>query len=144
MLDFKKFDIIMITGYKGRSISLEKIVRTSIEQLKSQAGGKFDPSMTVIRAKALRNSNKKEELIQIHTNLEAPKEQEADVLIEKEEETSELQPTINEFKLPDNTAKLNTLISIVQSHPGDISVKIGHKQFLINETGLAQLHTLLD
>jgi len=54
VLDFKKFDILVIIGYKGRSISLEKIVKVSRDQLIKQAGSKYDPEMTVVKAKSLR------------------------------------------------------------------------------------------
>ncbi|MEI7558641.1 MAG: hypothetical protein WCJ45_07820 [bacterium] len=44
----------MISGFKGRSISLEKIIKVSREQLIKQAGSKYDPELTVVKAKALR------------------------------------------------------------------------------------------
>ena len=55
-LDLKKFDILIITLFKGKSVSLEKIVRTSRATLIQQAGGRFDPEMTVIKAKKMRNN----------------------------------------------------------------------------------------
>jgi hypothetical protein len=53
-LDFKKFDILIITGFKGRSVSIEKIVKLSREHLVKQAGSKYNPEITVVKAKAMR------------------------------------------------------------------------------------------
>gem|GEM_PF-4229622 len=52
--DLKKFDILIISGFKGRGMSIEKIIRTSRDKLVQQAGGKYDPEMTVVKAKLLR------------------------------------------------------------------------------------------
>ncbi|HCB51586.1 TPA: hypothetical protein DEP21_03355 [Patescibacteria group bacterium] len=54
-VDFKKFDILVISGFKGgRLFNIEKIIRTSRDQLVQQAGGKYDPEMTVVKAKLMR------------------------------------------------------------------------------------------
>jgi hypothetical protein len=37
LLDFKKFDMLIVSGYKGRSFSIEKIVKTSRDKLVQQA-----------------------------------------------------------------------------------------------------------
>jgi hypothetical protein len=105
MLDFKKFDIIMVSGFKGKSISVEKVVRTTVDQLRQQAGSKYDPEMTVIKAKALRLKN----------DTSQPQEQEQKQE-SKKEVSLEDKKTANAFKLPDNAGKLNELVNIVTNN----------------------------
>lgn len=106
MLDFKKFDIIMVQGFKGKSISVEKIIKTTIDQLKRQAGSKFDPEMTVVKAKGLRNRGE-------------AKQEETDADQQPQKKEQQLQPSAhtNVFKLPDNANKLNELVTIVSTYP---------------------------
>jgi len=122
MLDFQKFDILVITGFKGRSISIEKIVKVSRDQLIKQAGSKYDPEMTVVRAKSLRLQSVIEE-------------QTADVsgnnTIEESSSTSPHQQST--LTLPDNAQKINELITIVQTHKGDQEITISNKTFFLNK-----------
>jgi len=55
-LDFKKFDILTIEGYKGRSFKVSKITKRSLEELiaDAQRRNKYDPDMTVAKVKQLR------------------------------------------------------------------------------------------
>lgn len=132
-LDFKKFDIIMVTGFKGKSISVEKIIKTTIDQLKQQAGSKYDPEMTVIKAKSLR----------LKTNVT---EGEATAVL-KAEQKKELPLDIAEshttFKLPDNTSKLNELVGIITNNVGNQEITIGSKTFFLSETGIQKIKDLL-
>jgi glutamine amidotransferase PdxT len=36
--DLKKFDILIISGFKGKSLSIDKMIRTTRERLVQQAG----------------------------------------------------------------------------------------------------------
>lgn len=130
-LDFKKFDIIIVQGFKGKSVSIEKIIKTTIDQLQKQAGSKFDPSMTVVKAKWLRNK---------------PNSKIEDSITE-EEDIADI-PNIssrneNEFPLPDNAGKLNELVTIVTQNTGPIFVKVGSKEFQLNELGVQKIKDLL-
>lgn len=133
VLDFKKFDILMVHGFKGKSISIEKIVKTSIPQLQQQAWSKWNPEMTVVKAKRLRNNkieNDTEEKIP-QTEHKQTENREKD----KEEQTG--------YKLPDNAQKLTQLIGIVQQHPGNKLIKIGNKQFQLDDIGIQKIQDLL-
>ena len=118
----------MVQGFKGKSVSIEKIIKTTIDQLQKQAGSKFDPSMTVVKAKGLRNKPE--------TAIEESKVQ---------EEKEEIAPAHreNEFPLPDNAGKLGELASIVTQNVGPIFVKIGSKEFQLNEIGVQKIKDLL-
>lgn len=63
--EFKKFDLIIMHGSKinGR-VYIDKIVKTDYERLLKLAGGRFDPSRTVIRAKKERYGDQKQQEIQ--------------------------------------------------------------------------------
>ena len=135
VLDFKRFDILMITGFKGRSISIEKIVKVSREQLIKQAGSKYNAEMTVVKAKSLRWQASVNDII---VDIEKPKEtiSEEEISI-----TSPHQQTT--FTLPDNTQKINEIITTIQTHKGDQEITISGRTFLLNEEWIAKIHTLL-
>ncbi|MCX6823307.1 MAG: DNA polymerase III subunit alpha [candidate division SR1 bacterium] len=137
VLDFKKFDIIILQGFKGRSISIEKIIKTTIPQLQQQAGGKRDPTMTVVKAKGLRNKTEpKNDLPEPQTSISSPTP-------EPTTETEDVNDTSSEsFKLPDNANKLNALVAIIQAHPGSNYIKIGNKQFQLDDIGVQKVQDL--
>lgn len=139
VLDFKKFDIIILQGFKGRSISIEKIIKTTIPQLQQQAGGKRDPTMTVVKAKWLRNKTEpKNDIPELQPTNTSPSPEPTTETDEPDSETSS-----ESFKLPDNANKLNQLIAIVQAHPGPNYIKIGNKQFQLDDIGVQKIQTLL-
>ena len=131
-LDFKKFDIIMVSGFKGKSISVEKVVRTTIDQLKRQAGSKYDPEMTVIKAKSLRTQPDSREQTQ------TPAEESTNTVLPPKEETSH-----TTFKLPDNAGKLNELVHIVTTHTGNQEITVGSKTFFLNDEWIQKIKDLL-
>lgn len=125
----------MITGFKGRSISIEKIVKVSRDQLIRQAGSKYIPEMTVVKAKSLRLQSVKEEQVVTETKQEDTNN------IEEESTTSPHQQTA--FTLPDSAKKINELITLVQTHAGDQEITISNKTFLLNEEGVQKIRALL-
>ena len=112
----------MVSGFKGKSISVEKVVRTTIDQLKRQAGSKYDPEMTVIKAKSLRTQPDSREQTQ------TPAEESTNTVLPPKEETSH-----TTFKLPDNAGKLNELVHIVTTHTGNQEITVGSKTFFLND-----------
>ena len=124
----------MITGFKGRSISIEKIVKVSRDQLIKQAGSKYNPEMTVVKAKSLR-------LQSIIEEIKDGESKPNDVNIEEISPTSPHQQKT--FILPDNTQKINELILLVQTHKGDQEISINNKTFLLNEEGIQKVQALL-
>ncbi|MFZ2150516.1 MAG: DNA polymerase III subunit alpha [Candidatus Absconditicoccaceae bacterium] len=132
VLDFKKFDILIISGYKGRSISIDKIIKTSRDNLVKQSGERYDPEMTVVKAKGMRFGEMKKALeeVKIEKLPELPTED-----IQEEENLS--------FKLPDKIEKINEMITIINEYKGDIQVQIGNKEVSLNEEGLHKIKALL-
>lgn len=131
-LNFAKFDILMITWFKGKSLTIEKIVKVNREHLIKQAGSKYDPEMTVVRAKALRMRTTDEHMG------EAVKEEKK---VENIFSTSPHQQTT--FTLPDSAQKINELITIIQTHKGDKEIIISNKTFFLNEEGIQKIQDLL-
>lgn len=134
VLDFKKFDILMITGFKGRSISLEKIVKVSREHLIKQAGSKYNPEITVVKAKSLRSQSTVWETV----ITEKPKEE---IFSKEIEDTPTYSP--KPYSLPDNAQKINEIITTIQTHRGDQEITINDKTFLLNEEGIKKIKDLL-
>ncbi len=135
VLDFQKFDILVITWFKGRSITIEKIVKVSRDQLIKQAGSKYNPEMTVVKAKSLRLQSVSED---IPSDAKIEKEK---ISIENTSSTLPDQQTI--FTLPDDIQKINELIHIVQTHTGDQEININNKLFLLDKEGIDKIHILL-
>lgn len=142
--DLKKFDILIITGFKGRWLSIEKIVRTSREKLIQQAGGKYDPEMTVVKAKLLRTWLDKPvyDLPDLPTSSFIPTESDSIQDFELEwigweieeqilEETIPEIPEITEFAIPDTMDKINTLRELLRSYPWDVEVIIGWGKYMV-------------
>lgn len=50
----EKFDLVIVHGYKKNRISINKIIKTDHEKLKSLAGGSYDPGDTVVKVKKAR------------------------------------------------------------------------------------------
>jgi hypothetical protein len=123
----------MITGFKGRSVSLEKIVKVSRDQLIRQAWSKYDPEMTVVKAKSLRLKSAEEQSWGENISEEHK--------IEETSSTSPHQKTT--FILPDNTQKIDEIITLVQTHQGDQEINISNKTFFLNEEGIEKIHALL-
>lgn len=121
-MNFEKFDILMISGFKGKSLTIEKIVKIDRDHLIKQAGSKYDPKMTVVRAKALRLK---------------PTDEQISEKKPEEKITEEISPTSpqqqNTFTLPDSAQKINELITIIQTHKGDQEITISDKKFLLND-----------
>ena len=132
VLDFKRFDILVITGFKGRSISIEKIVKVSRDQLIKQSWSKYSSEMTVVKAKLLRLQSTGEE--------QGGGEIKSEANIAKEISPTSPQTT---FVLPDNIQKINEIITLTQTHKGDQEITISNKTFLLNEEGIQKIHALL-
>lgn len=124
----------MITGFKGRSISIEKIVKVSRDHLIKQAGSKYIPEMTVVKAKSLRLQASAEEQGSMESKQEELRTEEAST-------TSPHQQTA--FVLPDSAQKINELIMLVQTNKGDQEITIGNKTFLLTGEGIQKIHALL-
>lgn len=134
LLDFKKFDILIIHWYKSRSLSIDKIIKTSRENLIKKAWTKYDPEMTVIKAKWLRFGEIKKQLEQEEKiEIKAPKEE-----IEVKQEKENLS-----FRLPDNIDKINKMIEIIKSNQWEIKIQIWTKEVLLNQEWLRQIQGLL-
>ncbi len=131
VLDFQKFDILIITWFKGRSLSMEKIIKIDREQLIKQAGSKYIPEMTVVRAKALRLKSVNER------TSETKQEETVQEVVEQPLEES------TNFVLPDNAKKIDEIVTIIQTHKGNTEIVIGNKNVSVNEEWLQLIRDLL-
>lgn len=62
--EFQKFDLIIMHGAKNNGrVYIDKIIKTTYDKLLKLAGGRFDPSRTVIRAKKERYWDQKQQEI---------------------------------------------------------------------------------
>ncbi len=132
-LNFQKFDILMISWFKGKSLTIDKIVKMDRDFLIQQAGSKYDPSMTVVKAKALR-------MKPAETQLQEEQQQEE---IKKQQEEIKTDISTNKFTLPDDTNKIDQIITIIQTHPGTEKINISNKEMTINEQGVQKIRDLL-
>jgi len=143
--DLKKFDILIISGFKWRWMSIEKIIRTSRDKLVQQAWGRYDPEMTVVKAKLLRTGLDKPvyTLPDLPTSTFVPAasdaiqdfelewispEGEDPIIVEKIEEV----PEIVQFDIPDTIEKIEALREILRWFPGDVQVIISGKPYMVN------------
>ncbi|MCK9466949.1 MAG: DNA polymerase III subunit alpha [Candidatus Absconditabacterales bacterium] len=156
ILDFKKFDIVVISGFKseGRYPKIAKLIKTDRDTLIKNAGSSFDPEITVTKAKGMRLGENKIELLKE----DSPKEDEKllsqnDELIIEEKDSDNIEETILEneetsiqsiptFEIPNNLGKIELMKVVLQQHPGDIEVKIGHISKMVSPEGLAKLKSL--
>ena len=134
ILDFQKFDILVISGFKGKSISLEKIVKVSRDQLIQQAWSKYNPAMTVVQAKALRMKTVEEVPEQNNKGEIVPAS-----LPEEEIDTKEK----NTYSLPDAIKTIDELVVLIQTHAGDNDISISNIPVKVNDISKEKIQTLL-
>lgn len=129
-VDFKKNDIVIIHIFKWRSVSIEKIIRTSRDLLIQQAGSKYDPTITVIKAKILRLEWTKP------PELQKPK---WEPVISPVKEPIVAQDI---FSIPDNIDKIHKISEIIKIYPGDQKLTIGSKEIFVNKDGAQKIIAL--
>ena len=127
VVDFKKFDIVIIHIYKWRSVSLEKIIRTSRDLLIKQAWWKYNPEITVIKAKRLRLGWEKKEEIPKIKPIEIPKKE------EKKDDT---------YPLPENMDKITQLSLLIKKYPWDQKITIANKDISVSEEWKEKIKSL--
>ncbi len=127
VVDLKKNDVVIVHLFKWRSLSLEKIVRTNRDFLIKQAGSKFNPEITVIKAKQMRMAWAKPPEIKIKPVVVAQK------VVPK---------SAKSFDLPDNITKLQKLAEIIKNQSGNNKVIIGWKEHLLSDFWLEELEKL--
>jgi ribosomal protein L9 len=98
-----------------------------------QAGSKYDSSMTVVKAKALR-------MKPAETQSQEEQQQEE---IKKQQEEIKTDISTNKFTLPDDTDKIDQIITIIQTHSGTEKISINNKEIAINEQGIQKIRDLL-
>lgn len=87
MYGLKKFDLLIISGYKKNKFTITKIVKTDHERLKTLAWWSYDPSLTALVVKKMRYGEQKKE------DIEKIKQES---LEKKEEKKSEWTPRTSE------------------------------------------------
>lgn len=141
VLDFKKFDILVIHWYKWRWITWDKVVRTSRENLIKQSGGKFDPEFTVVKAKLLRLSV--DSMLGNFVDKKSNEDNAVIVSATVEKIEKEIEPESYVFKLPDSAAKIKELLDIISKYPWDKEITIWTKKVSLNQEGIKMVLNLL-
>ena len=134
------------------------MVRTSREKLIQQAGGKYDPEMTVVKAKSLRSAidrpNYATADIPLTMNAEdtqtASKNSDTSVddaaVFEEVKEAEPIQESIAPsfaFDIPDTIEKITELRTLLRDNPWTSEVIIGWKIYLVSESARESIQTLL-
>ena len=133
VLDLKVYDMLIISGYKGRSRSIDTMIKISIEDfiLQAQKTQKFDPHWTVARVKEGRRKKvdeveKSNEEYETHIISEVDEVGRLDEInkiseTNRIEEVSQIeeQQDIFSIQLPNTTEKINLLSNILKSYAGE-------------------------
>ncbi len=147
ILDFKKFDILIINWYKGRGVSFDKIIKTSREQLIQEAWKKYDPHMTITKVKKLRLWEDLKALYNHNHSLDEklPKEDMNNIKDNdtKDNDTKNNNTKTNNFLLAEKIEDIQKTWKIIKVHPWNIPITIGWKDFSIDSIGLQQLQDIL-
>ena len=158
ILDFKKFDIVIISGFKSewRYPRISKLVKTDRETLIKNAWSSFDPEITVTKAKGMRLWDTKIELLREESidkhnkNSEQNAELEEKIIDSSEEaniaeveEVQEVYTESNTFEIPNNIKDIKILKAILEKYPWDIEIKVGNVTKMISPEWLTQLKSLL-
>jgi len=158
VLDFKKMDIIIIKWFKWKWTMIEKIIKTDIDKLKKLAWSKFDPEMTVIKARKLRSSEdiKKEYEITEPINLKTQNQQDKNIektqIIEENDiestavsefQSSEEPTETYEFPLPEDVQKIKKIWHIKLLYPWNIVVIIWPKKIMLNQVWVQKIKELI-
>ena len=156
--DLKKFDILVISGFKGKSLSVEKMVRTSREKLIQQAWGKYDPEMTVVKAKSLRSAIDRPNYAsaEIPLTMNAEDTQTASntsditpddgTVFEEAKEVETIQEPIAPsciFDIPDTIEKITALRTLLRDNPWTFEIIIWWKTYMVSESARDSIQTLL-
>lgn len=152
ILDYKPFDILIIHGYKWRSLSLEKIVSLWLDELIDLAkkANRYDPKLSVFSVKAQRK--KSFDITSLHGSAvwvgEDSDENTSstdwwDLIWRFGEDGGDWADT-RSFVLPDELNVIHELAWIVKEYVWDIVVRVGTKQYQLSAEGLQRVQALLD
>ncbi len=143
MMDLKKFDILMVYGYKWKSFSVEKVVRTSLDKLIKNAWGRYNPEITVVKAKLLRKWNVDQVPVESEfidwDDVEAKYESDLDVVGNQDDIW--VQDLV--FDLPDNVNLLGQVANIINEFKWDIDVSIWANSIRLSNEWVEKLKELL-
>ncbi|MBP7062392.1 hypothetical protein KA037_03595 [Patescibacteria group bacterium] len=144
-MELAKFDMVIIHGYKSRSMGIEKIVITSRDILVDLAtkAGKFDPTRDAITVKKSRIAEQDPQLIKDNAASELQTQSEMDSDIDEEVVVPEPETPTNSFPLPDKISTIQQVSKIIKENPGDETIAIGTKTYTTSSKGIEELNTLL-
>ncbi len=145
VLDFKKFDLVIISWFKQewRYPRISKLIKTDRETLIKNAWWKFNPEITVTKAKWMRLWEVKKELLEDDIEIKKDEKKEKEqILIEKEKEQN-LKIKQTKFEIPNNISDISKLKKILETNPGDIVISIWNAEKKTSEEWLEKITSLL-
>lgn len=142
ILDFKKFDLVILSWFKQewRYPRISKLIKTDRDTLIKNAGWKFDPEITVTKAKGMRLWEIKRELLE-----DEPEEIVKEITLEKinTQEDTNTKQNQTEFEIPSNVSDISKLKDILECNLGDICIKIWNSEKKVSNEWLEQIQNLL-
>lgn len=145
-LTFHKFDMLIITGYKAKSFRIQKIVKTTLDQLlrDAQRAGKYRPEENVRMIKEIRSASWVEKWRMKNEEVVLGSEVNMDHAGEEQTELEETKVVLRtKFMLPADIKKIQQMVEMIKKHPGDIQVSVGDKVFQVSQEGLESLQEIL-
>ncbi len=153
VLDFQKFDILVIYGFKARNFRVQKIVKVTLDQLiaDAQKVGKYNPDETVVKVKEARRQASgdqqpaesapiiDEEHFAEETLLDEEKNE--SVAVYQNDETDESLQTV--FQLPSDMVTLQKMMKILKEYRGENEITLWEKKYLISDEWKELLQELL-
>mgnify|MGYP002348087644 CR=1 FL=1 len=154
VLDLKEFDIVILTGFKSKSLRIKRITKITLEDLidKAKKSGKYNPEDTVlvVRSKRLGNYKSAEvltddiqfdeegEIIESAENIVIPTD------VEKNTPEELKQPEKIIFEVPNEMPKINKICDIIKNNKWDINITFGKKDYNISQTWLDEIKKIFE
>lgn len=147
-LDLKKYDIIILEGYKGKSISTKKIIKLELEELleKAKKSNKYDQSEKIVWVRAKRNqSTQPEQNKEDKTKEDKSTNPQNTNIISKNDDNTDNKSEKKEkyFDPPEDIQIISQISQIIKENPWDKEIYIWTKKVKLSEKWVQQIKNVL-
>ncbi len=144
-LDYKVFDVVLVTWYKWHRMSLNKIETIDLQALRDDVKRRnlYDPKMTAAYVKSVRNNTNKEDenALWAWIQEEIPTEQELEAVDEPPKETG----GVKEFIMPDTIPGMVAVRKVLSTcNAGKHEVDIAGTKYMLTDEWLTQIEDLCE